>query len=204
MGVVTLVWFLNLFNFMDGIDGIAGTEAVSCRGNRRGIARVARSRIARLPCYWQLLTTAAAGRIPDLELASPPGFSWEMPEADFGVFAWRDRLDDCISSGQLSIWAWLILYGAFFVDATVTLLRRFTRGEPLSIAHRSHAYQRLSRRLGSHRKVTLGYLAVNVVWLAPIAWVAAAYPSFGALLTLVAWAPLAIYSWRCGAGLPGD
>lgn len=201
LGVVTLVWFLNLFNFMDGIDGLAGVEAVSVAATAAAVL-VARGAESPAPLLL-LLTAAAAG-----------GFLiWNWPPARIfmgdagsgflgfllGAIAWL-----AISSGQLSIWVWLILYGAFFVDATVTLSRRWARGEPLSIAHRSHAYQRLSRRFGSHRKVTLGYLTVNIVWLAPIAWFAAAHASLGAVLMLAAWTPLAIYSWRCGAGLPGD
>jgi Fuc2NAc and GlcNAc transferase len=109
-----------------------------------------------------------------------------------------------VVAGKLSVWFWLILVGAFFVDATLTLLRRWQRGEPLATAHRSHAYQHLSRRFGSHLKVTLGVLMVNLLWLAPLAWLAALHPSFGAGLTLLAWVPLAVCAWRSGAGLPGD
>jgi Fuc2NAc and GlcNAc transferase len=116
-----------------------------------------------------------------------------------GAIAWITMV-----SGDLSIWVWLILFGAFFVDATVTLLRRWRRGEPLATAHRSHAYQRLSRRLGSHEKVTVGCLVVNIVWLGPFAWLAAVRPSLGALALVIAWTPLVIFSWICGAGLPGD
>ncbi len=201
LGVVTLVWFLNLYNFMDGIDGIASVEAI-------GVAAIAAIilvwRGADAPATLLLLLTAAAAG----------GFLiWNWPPARIfmgdagsgflgfllGAIAWVTIL-----SGQLSIWVWLILYGTFFVDATVTLLRRWGRGEPLATAHRSHTYQRLSRRLGSHRKVTLGYLTVNIVWLAPLAWLAAAHSPLGALLMLVAWTPLVIYAWSCGAGLPGD
>jgi Fuc2NAc and GlcNAc transferase len=201
LGVLVLVWFLNLYNFMDGIDGIAGAEAIS-------VAMIAAallvSRGAESPAPLLLLLTAAAAG----------GFLiWNWPPArvfmgdagsgflgfSLGAIAWVT-----ISSGQLSVWVWLILFGTFFVDATVTLLRRWGRGERLATAHRSHAYQRLSRRLGSHQIVTLGCLIINVVWLAPFAWLAAAHPSLGAPLMSIAWTPLVIYSWRCGAGLPGD
>ena len=52
--------------------------------------------------------------------------------------------------------------------------------------------------------MTLGFLMVNLLWLAPLAWLAALHSSLGAGLTLLAWAPLAVYAWRSGAGLPGD
>ncbi|HLN50118.1 MAG TPA: glycosyltransferase family 4 protein [Steroidobacteraceae bacterium] len=199
VGILALVWFLNLYNFMDGIDGIASVEAISIAA---AAALILVMRGIESPAIPLLLFMAAA----------VGGFLvWNWPPARIfmgdagsgflgfvlGAIAWTTA-----ASGELSVWFWLILFGAFFVDATLTLLRRWRLGEPLAAAHRSHAYQRLSRRLGSHRTVTLGCLAVNVLWLAPLAWLAAARPSWGALLVLVAWAPLCIYVWRSGAGLP--
>src|SRR5947207_2584935 len=61
----------------------------------------------------------------------------------------------------VALWAWLILGGVFFVDATVILLRRVARGERVYQAHRSHAYQWLARRWGSHGQVTCAVLIVN-------------------------------------------
>jgi Fuc2NAc and GlcNAc transferase len=102
---------------------------------------------------------------------------------------------------RLSMWVWLILLGAFIVDATVTLLRRWLRGARVAQAHRSHAYQRLSRKYRSHRRVTLGILCINLFWLDPLAYAAATRPAFGSLLALIAWLPLVVIAWRCGAGV---
>ena len=55
------------------------------------------------------------------------------------------------------------LIGIFFVDATLTLLRRMFRGKRWYEAHRSHAYQHAARLWASHRKVTLAILGINVV-----------------------------------------
>ena len=99
--------------------------------------------------------------------------------------------------GRLSIWVWLILLGAFIVDATVTLLRRWYRGANLAEAHRSHAYQRLSRKYRSHLKITLGILVINIVWLDPLAYLAATHPSLGAASTAIAWLPLIVVAWIC-------
>jgi len=199
--VVFLVWFLNLYNFMDGIDGIASVEAISVAGIA---AALLASRGGDPSTIWLLLVLAAA----------VSGFLiWNWPPArifmgdagsgflgfTLGAIAWAT-----VVSGQLSVWVWLILVGAFVSDATVTLYRRWRRGERLHAAHRTHAYQRLSRRLGSHLKVTLGFLVVNLVWLAPLAWVATVRPSWGFALTLTAWLPLAVLAWRFGAGLPGE
>jgi Fuc2NAc and GlcNAc transferase len=199
--VVFVVWFLNLFNFMDGIDGIASVEAISVAGI--AVALLA-WRGGDPSTIWFLVVLAAA----------VCGFLiWNWPPARIfmgdagsgflgfalGAIAWAT-----VASGQLTVWVWLILIGAFFCDATVTLARRWRRGERIYAAHRSHAYQRLSRRFGSHRKVTLGFLFVNLLWLAPLAWAAVTWPSLGAAFTLLAWTPLVILAWRLGAGLPGE
>jgi Fuc2NAc and GlcNAc transferase len=99
-----------------------------------------------------------------------------------------------------SIYVWLILGATFFVDATVTLVSRLVRGERVYEAHRSHAYQRLSRRLRSHRFVTTSVLLLNVLWLLPMAFVALANPIYSAWLVVVALAPLIIGVAAAGAG----
>jgi Fuc2NAc and GlcNAc transferase len=65
---------------------------------------------------------------------------------------------------------WIILYGVFWFDATVTLVRRIARGEQWYAAHRSHAYQRLHHGLGwSHGRVLGGVIVLNSL-LTAIAW----------------------------------
>ena len=186
---------------MDGIDGIAGIEAVSVMV----FAAI-------------LLAATGAGSSSAIFLlvasASVMGFLlWNWPPAKiFMGDSGSGFLGFCLGSAawativehRLSMWVWLILLGAFIVDATVTLVRRFLRGARLAEAHRSHAYQKLSRKYGSHRKVTLGILGVNLVWLDPIAYGAAERPSLAALLTLIAWLPLTFAAWRCGAGVEED
>jgi len=92
----------------------------------------------------------------------------------------------------VALWTWLILGGVFFVDATVTLLRRLLRGERVYEAHRSHAYQWLARRWGSHSKVTCAVLMVNVLWLLPCAVFATRRPSLAAATVIFAFAPLVL------------
>jgi Fuc2NAc and GlcNAc transferase len=60
---------------------------------------------------------------------------------------------------------WIILFGLFWFDATLTLLRRKLNGEKLSQAHRKHAYQRITQSGWSHRKVVIWSIAVNVLLL---------------------------------------
>jgi Fuc2NAc and GlcNAc transferase len=102
----------------------------------------------------------------------------------------------------INVWAWLILFGVFVVDATTTLITRMSRREKWYEAHRSHAYQILSRRFGSHRKVSVGVLIVNIVWLLPFGLLAAEYPYWGLPFCCIALLPLLILTIRVGAGKP--
>jgi glycosyltransferase WbpL len=197
LALVGIVWVLNLFNFMDGIDGIAAAEAVfvSLAGGLLG-----------------LLVGTAQG---------VPAIAWIFGAACAGFLFWnwppaRIFMGD-VGSGYLgyliavfalaashadpaAVWVWLILGGVFFADATVTLVRRGARGERVHEAHRSHAYQRLARRWSSHRRVTLAVTAVNLVWLLPCAVLAASRPACAAWMVLVALAPLAALAYAAGAG----
>jgi Fuc2NAc and GlcNAc transferase len=200
-GVVFLVWLLNLYNFMDGIDGIASVEAVSVLA----VAWVLFERRSGEPSTVYLIPVVAASTAGFLAWNWPPARIF-MGDAGsgflgycLGIIGWAT-----VAAQRLTVWVWLILLGAFVVDATVTLLRRWRRGARLSQAHRSHAYQRLSRRYASHLKVTVGVLCINLLWLGPLAAIADSRPSMGALLTLIAWTPLVIVAWRSGAGAADD
>jgi Fuc2NAc and GlcNAc transferase len=201
LAALYLVWLLNLFNFMDGIDGIASTEAISVAviaatllwysGEDQSIVRLQ-----------LVLAGAVAGFLflnwPPARIFMGDGGSGFLGFT-LGALAWVT-----VARGTFTVWVWLILFATFFVDATVTLWRRWRRGQALHVAHRSHAYQRLSRRFRSHLKVTLGVLFINLLWLGPLAWLSVTTPRYGAALTLVAWTPLVIFCWWAGAGLADD
>lgn len=192
---VILVWLLNLFNFMDGIDGIAASEAIfiACSG---------------------LLFACHAGHI-SLQLVaiiligSVFGFLiWNWPPAKIfmgdvgsgflgiilGIYAWW-----AIAEGTSTVWSWVIVFGVFSVDATVTLVRRFLQGQTWYEAHRSHAYQHAAQRWG-HLPVTISISLINIFWLLPIAYLSVIYRSWGSLLTLLAYLPLVVLVFRLRAG----
>jgi Fuc2NAc and GlcNAc transferase len=108
------------------------------------------------------------------------------------------------SASAMSIWVWLILLGTFVVDASITLIRRFARREAIHRAHRSHAYQYASRRLGSHLTVTLAVGIINVFWLFPVAFVVTMGRLDGALGLLIAYTPLMWMALHYKAGEAQD
>ncbi len=197
LAVVFVVWFTNLFNFMDGIDGIAGVETVCVAG---GVVLLVGADSGEPVGTLVVLTAATLGF---LVWNWPPAkiFMGDVGSGFIG-FLLASLAMLMQSSQMISVWPWLILAGAFFVDATVTLITRMIRREPWRSAHRSHAYQILTRKYGGHAKITIGVVAVNIAWLMPIAWFAHASPTLGWWLTIVAWAPLVVASLIVGAGRP--
>jgi Fuc2NAc and GlcNAc transferase len=197
LGALGIVWTLNLFNFMDGIDGIAASEAifVVCSGillalvNDGGHAHPAIGFTFVAACCGFLLWNWPPARI----------FMGDVGSGFLGYVVAVLAVIEAHES-SLALLVWLILGGVFFVDATVTLARRLLRGERLYEAHRTHAYQCLVRRWGSHRRVTLAVLAVNVFWLLPMAMFAARSPVHAPLLLATALAPLIVLAFAVGAG----
>ena len=192
-----LVWLLNLYNFMDGIDGIASVEAICvCLGGAILYALLETSLLTDLP-----LLMLAAAVLGFLLWNFPPAriFMGDAGSGFLGIVLGVLSLQAAWTN-PLLLWAWLILLGVFIVDATLTLLRRLLRGEKVYEAHRSHAYQYASRRFGRHLPVTMAVAALNLVWLLPLAMLVAVGWLDGLLGVLVAYAPLVVLAWRFDAG----
>jgi Fuc2NAc and GlcNAc transferase len=150
LAVIGMVWFINLFNFMDGSDGFASLEAVMVSAVMLGMSGNAVNLIL---------------------IASVAGFLyWNWPKA-------RIFMGD-VGSTQLgfilvvlgiyfhntlkfSILNWIMLTSPFWFDATLTLFRRWRNGEKLSMAHKKHVYQRIIQAGFTHGKVNLWLFYVN-------------------------------------------
>lgn len=185
--VFYLVWLLNLYNFMDGIDSLSTIETMTvCIGAALLIAPQSPSQSA-----WVM---------PLLLVASVSGFLfWNFPPAK--IF-----MGDAGSSflglilGIFSIqtawvlphmfWVWIILLGVFIVDATFTLLRRLTKGEKIYKPHNNHIYQIAARHYNSHKAVSLFVGLINLIWLLPIAYLTSKRLVDGLTALTIAYTPL--------------
>jgi UDP-N-acetylmuramyl pentapeptide phosphotransferase/UDP-N-acetylglucosamine-1-phosphate transferase len=150
--ILGMVWFINLFNFLDGIDGYASLEAIT------------------LAIAFFLFT----GQIINLILiASVLGFLiWNWPKAKiFMGDVGSTQLGFIIvvlgiyfhNENKLSFIYWIILSAPFWFDATLTLFRRWRNKEKLSQAHRKHIYQRFVQSGFSHLKVDIYLILLNFV-----------------------------------------
>ncbi|MBC3775839.1 glycosyltransferase family 4 protein [Pseudomonas sp. SWRI99] len=190
-----LVWLLNLYNFMDGIDGLASVEAISiCLGM--------------CLIYWFAGTPGLIWG-PLLLACSTAGFLWwnfpparifmgDVGSGFLGIILGGLSMLGAAASPAL-FWSWIILLAVFITDATWTLLQRLLRKEKIYQAHRSHAYQHAAIKLKSH-KHTAGYvMAINVLWLFPLA-IAVAKGLEPFLGLLLAYSPLCYLAFRLRAG----
>ncbi len=196
LGALTITWVLNLYNFMDGIDGLAAGETITIAG--AACLMMIANQADQGPVVLGLLAAATLGFLP-----------WNWPPArifmgDVGSgflgFALAVIALHAAHAGAVNVWTWMILLGVFIVDATVTLIRRMMQGDRWYEPHRSHAYQHAAVMLGSHRLVTCSVAAINVLWLAPWAWMVNNYPEYGLIGTCLALLPLVVLALKLNAG----
>lgn len=180
------LWFVNLYNFMDGIDGITGTETV-CIGAGLALVGVLSGIGSQLAGYGLAMAGAALGFL---------AWNWRPAKVFMGDVG-------SVPLGYLT--GWLLLAAAmnglwlpalilplyYLADATLTLLRRLVRGERFWQAHRQHFYQRAVDRGLGHDRVVLAILATNALLLVAALgslmawWAALAAPVL--VILLMAW-----------------
>ncbi len=194
--ILALVWLLNLYNFMDGIDGLAATEA--CSVTLVSFLLVMNSSDQVVTLLSALLFAVTVGF---LSFNWPPARIF-MGDSGSGFLGFSLGILALFSMqhGSMNLWAWLLLLGVFVIDATYTLVGRILGGLSWYAGHNTHAYQQAAIRFGSHKQVTLGVLAINLLWLAPLAWLANSYPQLGVFITLVGLTPLLLLAKFFAAG----
>lgn len=194
------VWWVNLFNFMDGIDGLAATQAVFMLAVGAALAAWFFP-AATGAAGWLWMLAVAAATLGFMVFNWPPAriFMGDVGSTYLAFMIFALALLS-VREGWLTYPAWLVLGAGFVADASLTLLRRMLAGERWFEAHRSHAYQRLSRRWSSHRRVTLLSIAINLLWLAPLAWACLAWPRWAWVCVVLAYAPLVTAILAVGAG----
>ena len=196
LALPAMVWILNLYNFMDGIDGLAGSQMLFV--SLAVLLLSLESRTTSLVLISLTLAAATAGFL--LWNWAPARVFMGDVGSGFCGFTLGLLALFSMHGGSMTLWTWLVLMGVFVTDATLTLLRRAASGRRWYEGHSSHAYQHLARRYGSHARVTLLLMMTNCLWLAPLAWWTTRWPNGGMLICFVALAPLALTAVRLGAG----
>lgn len=147
-----IVWFINLYNFLDGIDGYAGSEAIFL-----GVAGFTLFG----DTHFIVFVVSVLGFLV---------WNWYKAKIFMGdvgstLLGYNIAIFTLYYANQeaINLWIWITLFGLFWFDATLTLYKRYRNGERLSQAHNKHAYQRLVQSGWSHSSVVKFSIIVNVV-----------------------------------------
>ncbi|MEN5386600.1 glycosyltransferase family 4 protein [Aliarcobacter skirrowii] len=147
-----IIWFINLYNFLDGINGYAGSEAIFLA--LAGFILFSGN-------YFLVLAVSVLGFL---------FWNWNKAKIFMGdvgstLLGYNIAIFTIYYANQEStnFWIWIILFGIYWFDATLTLIRRKLNKEKLSQAHKKHAYQRLTQAGWSHYKVTNYSIGLNMI-----------------------------------------
>lgn len=189
-----LVWSLNLFNFMDGIDGIAGSEAVFVSISLAGFMYFVDVHLA-------LLALGLAFSCLGFLVWNWPPAKIFMGDVGSGFLGYTlgVLILVCAHKDPVFIVIGLILFAVFIADATYTLAYRIFDRQQWYQAHCSHAYQFAAKQKG-HRYVLVAVGLINLFWLLPLAFLVYRNPQYAGLGLSLAYVPLLYVINRIGAG----
>jgi UDP-N-acetylmuramyl pentapeptide phosphotransferase/UDP-N-acetylglucosamine-1-phosphate transferase len=152
--VVWIVGYTNAFNFMDGINGIAGVQAGVGGLAMASVAGVGMDRWDSAPVLISLgVSGAALGFLP-YNFPKPRMFMGDVGSAPLGMLLGFLVLWICREHGFRLFIPLAMIHSNFILDTSITLLRRIARGDRWLDSHREHFYQRLVRSGLSHTTVT--------------------------------------------------
>jgi glycosyltransferase WbpL len=185
-----LLWLTNLYNFMDGTDGLAALQGI-CAGLFGGVLMLVEGETGlAIVCF--IIVSSCLGFL-----------YWNWPPAkifmgDIGscllgfIFGSLALISDV--TGTVSVSIWCILLSVFICDATFTLLKRIICREKWYDAHCSHAYQRLVQMGITHKQLAVAFFILNTILIWPMSYAAytmpfhAVYISIGIIvLMLMLW-----------------
>ena len=147
-----IIWFINLYNFLDGINGYAGSEAIFLA--LAGFILFSGN-------HFLVLAVAVLGFL---------FWNWNKAKIFMGdvgstLLGYNIAIFTIYYANEQAsnFWIWIILFGVYWFDATLTLIRRKLNKEKLSQAHKKHGYQRLTQAGWSHYKVTNYSIGLNMI-----------------------------------------
>jgi len=152
IAIVAIIWYINLYNFLDGINGYAGSQTVFL--SIAGFVIFGGS-------HFIVLGVTTLGFLY---------WNWNKAKIFMGdvgstLLGYNVAIFTLYytNQDQSNLWIWIILFGLFWFDATLTIIRRKLNGEQITQAHKKHGYQRLHQSGWSHLQVSLFGMGINVV-----------------------------------------
>lgn len=196
--ILSIVWLMNVYNFMDGSNGMAGFQGVFAGLVMAGMFQAGGEQAMALIAL--AVAAACAGFLP-LNFPNARVFMGDVSSVPLG-FMFASFATYGLYTGSLDLPISILIMSVFLVDATLTLLARAFRGERWYTAHAHHVYQRLIALGWSHRQVLVLYQAINVFLVLPVIVLATIYPQYAIAMVGLTLLVLAtgwhIANWRLG------
>lgn len=196
--VLFIAWFINLYNFMDGADGLASSTAVAGSILSAVVAVIHGSpEIAMIYC---LIAYTVSGFL--FYNWSPARIFMGDTGSYFLGFLFASLALISKAYADVSFYSHIIIFGFFIFDTTYILFRRAFRKEPLFRAHQMFNFHKLIQKGWSHRKVSSLYTMVLILWLFPLSNLASIYDEYGMVIVVIAYLPLLVFAIYNKAGEP--
>ena len=190
-----MVWMMNAYNFMDGIDGMAASGAIFISLTLATVQFLTEGPVEIMTIFILIAATVSGFMF----------FNWPpatifMGDAGsvFLGYIFGSLLLFTVLNNDISIWSWVTVFGYFFADTTVTQIMRVILVKKWYLAHRSHAYQNLARITGSHLKVTGAVILYNIIWIFPLVVWSVLQPEMEVVAAILAVVPAMIVTYKYG------
>ena len=198
VSIIMSIWLTNLYNFMDGIDGYASLECIFVSFSAAFLAYINKPESI-ISLYIFGLGLANIGFL--IRNWSPAKiFMGDTGSISLG-FILAFLIFYSASESALSIYTWLILLSVFIADASYTLVVRIVTKKNIFQAHLNHAFHIVTKNNNSHTYTNKVLIAINIIWVLPLAIISNIYIEYNVILTIAVYIPFIFYLINIGAGL---
>ena len=196
--IILSIWLINLYNFMDGIDGYVTSECVFVSFSAAFLAYMNKPE-SLISLYILGLGMANIGFL--IRNWSPAKiFMGDTGSISLG-FILAFLIFFSASESVLSIYTWLILLSVFIADASYTIIVRIVTKKNIFQAHLRHAFHIVTKNNNSHTHTNKALIAINIIWVLPFAIMSNIYIEYNVILTIAVYIPFIFYLINIGAGL---
>lgn len=198
ISIILSVWLMNLFNFMDGIDGYTASQSVFVSFSASIVAYI------NSPENFLFIILLGLG-FSNLGFLLRNWYPAKIFMGDTGSVSIGCIIAFFIfysaSESLISIYTWLILLSIFIADSTYTLIVRIVTKKNILKPHLTHGFHILTKNRNSQLFTTKCLIILNTLWVLPLAILSNIFMNFHIIITFIAYLPLLMYLIKIGAGL---
>ena len=198
LSILLSVWLMNLYNFMDGIDGYASIECIFVSFSSALIVYLNNPENL-IYLYLLGLGFSTIGFIcrnwhpAKIFMGDTGSVGIGCIFAFFVIYTGNESI--------ISIYTWLILLSVFISDATYTLLVRIVTKKNFSKPHLTHGFHIITETKNSQLITIKSLIAINIAWVLPLALLSNYFVNYHIIITFITYLPLTLYLIKVGAGL---